>query len=281
MGGLVSRATFQPPRAQSAPVTAAAATVHTSLGDHVPVLYVAPTRDDQDVLFACHGNADDLDSFARVALALAAHLDVGLYAFEYPGYAGTLGAAAPSERHTYAAALSAFDALTKTHGIARERIVVYGKSLGSAVATYVAEHRYGVKALVLVSPLLSAFRVAIPTLSVTLPGDIMATIDHIANVEQAAIIIIHGRADEVVPPRHAQWLFEAAVMSPLRIVTAARTFPVHWLSNALHNFEVTAAAAAAVGDDDDGDDDTGRRLNDAIFATFADIIALDLAQVSS
>jgi len=245
MGNLVSSATFQPPRAQSETSFVATDFVRTSAGNSIPVYYQEAAAPDRPVILACHGNADDVDGFVSIVgiglLNQLADDGVGLYVFEYPGYTGTTGDA--RQRTVYAAALSAYDDLVEKRGVDARRIIVYGKSLGSAVATYIVAQRASARTLVLVSPLMSVFRVALGNLGVTLPGDIMTTIDYIGRIgATTSVSIVHGAADEVIAPVHAQRLYEAAVA-----VSPNNTHDILWIARGKHNFELTELPA--VGSD--------------------------------
>src|SRR6058998_3924967 len=80
-----------------------------------------------------------------------------LLVVDYPGYGGSEGRA--TEGALYAAAEAAYAALVARPGVDPRRIYVYGRSLGSAVATYVASH-HSVAGLVLESPFTSAAAMA-------------------------------------------------------------------------------------------------------------------------
>src|SRR5882724_6411690 len=76
---------------------------------------------------------------------------------DYPGYGGSGGRA--TEAALYAAADAAYAALATRPGVDRQRIYVYGRSLGSAVATYTAAHR-PVAGLIVESPFTNAAAMA-------------------------------------------------------------------------------------------------------------------------
>src|SRR5712691_173502 len=72
---------------------------------------------------------------------------------DYPGYGGSGGRT--TEAGLYAAADAAYGALAARRDVDPQRIAVYGRSLGSAVATYTAAHHPTV-GLVLESPFTNA-----------------------------------------------------------------------------------------------------------------------------
>ena len=79
--------------------------------------------------------------------------DYTLYLLNYRGYAGTDGK--PSEDALYHDALSLYDRIKDRH----RQISVIGKSLGSGVATYVADNR-AIEKLVLITPYDSVLSIA-------------------------------------------------------------------------------------------------------------------------
>src|SRR5436309_10545302 len=76
---------------------------------------------------------------------------------DYPGYGGSGGRA--TESALYAAADAAYAALATRPDVDPRRIYVYGRSLGSAPATYIAAHR-PVAGLILESPFTNAAAMA-------------------------------------------------------------------------------------------------------------------------
>lgn len=106
----------------------------------------------------------------------------------------------PSERGLYADGRAAL-AFLESEGVPADHIVLFGESLGSAIAIHLAgEARVG--ALVLEAPFTSAVdvgRAAYPFLPVSwLLKDRYPSIEKIARIE-APLLIIHGEADRTVP----------------------------------------------------------------------------------
>jgi uncharacterized protein len=144
-----------------------------------------------------HGNGEDLaDSIPMVSLLRS--LGVGVLAVEYPGY-GVAGGR-PSEEGAYAAGEAALQWLRSERGIDRDRVVLLGQSLGTAVAVELAKRGLGAR-LVLVSPFTSAAEMArrifplFPARFVRYRFDTLAKAPTIS----VPVLIIHGTEDEVVP----------------------------------------------------------------------------------
>jgi fermentation-respiration switch protein FrsA (DUF1100 family) len=135
---------------------------------------------------------------------------------DYPGYGGSGGRA--TEAALYAAAEAAYAALAARPGVDPQRIYVYGRSLGSAVATHVAAHR-PVAGLILESPFTSAAAMAkhhyrfFPRFLVRLSLDNLTNVEHV----HCPILLFHGDADRLVPTAMGMAV-AAAASGPVDVV---------------------------------------------------------------
>ena len=129
---------------------------------------------------------------------------------DYPGYGKSSGS--PSEAGCYAAADAAYDWLTKTQGIAGEKIVLYGASLGGGVAVDLASRKPH-RALVLIKTFTSAPDVGQHTLPWFPVRWLMRNrFDSLSKITlcKQPIFIAHGDADRIVPFSLGERLFQAA-----------------------------------------------------------------------
>ena len=111
-----------------------------------------PVKDSRGSVLVCHGNAGNISHRLDRALLMqsrGSRLDVLL--FDYRGYGQSEGS--PDEPGTYRDARAAYRWL-REHGHRAERIVIFGESLGSAVALELALGAPA-RALVLESPFTS------------------------------------------------------------------------------------------------------------------------------
>ena len=117
---------------------------------------------------------------------------------DYPGYGGSEGRA--TEAGLYAAADAAYAALVARPGIDPRRIYVYGRSLGSAVATHTAA-RHPAAGLVLESPFTNAAAMARHLYKLLPPFSVTLRLDNLANVRRihCPTLVFHGDADRLVP----------------------------------------------------------------------------------
>jgi len=170
--------------------------------------WYVPPPEGRPVVLYFHGNAGSISNRAY-RLSRFADAGFGVLMPEYRGYGGNAGQ--PSEVGFAADAEAALTFLEK-EGIASKRIIVYGESLGTGVATRVAsEHEAA--ALVLEAPYTSITAMAaaqFPFLPVRLMlHDRFDSLSRIAQV-RAPILIVQGARDQVVPPALGRELFAAA-----------------------------------------------------------------------
>lgn len=155
-----------------------------------------------------HGNGGSLRS-QRYRLKYFKDANMGVLVLGYRGYAGSDGA--PSEDGLYTDARTALNWLN-AQGIADDRIVLYGESLGTGVATKMATERE-FAAVVLESPYTSTVDVAasrFPFAPVSwLMKDRFDSLARIGQVQEP-LLVMHGEADEVIPQAYGRRLFDAA-----------------------------------------------------------------------
>jgi fermentation-respiration switch protein FrsA (DUF1100 family) len=134
---------------------------------------------------------------------------VALLVVDYPGYGASGGRA--SEDGLYEAADLAYQSLVDRPEVDRARIFVYGRSLGSAVATHLASTR-SVAGLVLESPFTSAREMSrrhyalFPTFILRLRLDNLAALRRV----RCPVLVFHGTADRLVPLEMGQRVAAAA-----------------------------------------------------------------------
>lgn len=160
-------------------------------------------------LLYCHGNAGNISH--RVE-SIRAFVDRGLsvFIFDYAGYGRSAGR--PSERATYADALGAWDWLTRTAGVERDTVVLYGRSLGTAVAIELATE-VDTRGLILVSPFTSAVELGARTFW-WLPVRFLSRFRYNSMGKIAAVkepkLFVHSLDDEVVPYGMGKRLYNRA-----------------------------------------------------------------------
>jgi uncharacterized protein len=171
--------------------------------------FFEPPDDDSPVLLFCHGNAGNISHRLDNVRHLLRH-GLGVMLFDYRGYGRSTGR--PSEKGVYQDGRAVYEQLVEELGISPERIVPFGRSLGAAVAMEVALH-HPVRCVILESAFTSTRGMArqmgpFALLSPVLP----VNYDNLNKVRRLEVpkLIIHGRADEIVPFRMGETLFRAA-----------------------------------------------------------------------
>lgn len=91
------------------------------------------------LLIYFHGNADDLGISRELLEYLRSLLRVHVLALEYPGYGIYQGS--PDASRILQDAHTVLDYLTQASNIAESSIILFGKSIGSGPATYLASSR--------------------------------------------------------------------------------------------------------------------------------------------
>ena len=157
-----------------------------------------------------HGNAELIDVNVPLANAYLAQGYAVLLA-EYRGFGRSTGT--PSSASLPGDALAFFDLLASQPGIDPTRIVVAGRSLGGSAAAATAENRPAC-ALVLESTFTSlADMVASAGVPGVFPGTALASRTALNRFE-GPILVMHGRADEVVPFSQGEALASTALARP-------------------------------------------------------------------
>ncbi len=174
-------------------------------------------------LLICHGNAGNLSEFARpLHYAGLRQLGLNLLAFDYRGYGESEGVA--SERGLYRDADAAYRYLIRDRGIPPDRIIVFGHSLGSAVAIDLAS-RVPSAGLIVEGALTSVVQRGqelYPFIPVRwIARTRFSSIDKVAGLTVPKLFL-HARRDEVIPFAHGRRLFDAAV-EPKTFVELAGT----------------------------------------------------------
>lgn len=170
--------------------------------------FAPATRNDGRTIIYFHGNAGHIGG--RVERVLP-YLNAGYGALlvGYPGYGGNPGR--PSEQAFYAAARANLDFLAR-QDIDAPRLILFGESLGTAVAIQMAIERQAA-AIILEAPLASIYLSAwarYPYLAYNrLIRDKFASIDKIGNV-RIPLLLIHGERDMTTAVKFGRSIFERA-----------------------------------------------------------------------
>jgi fermentation-respiration switch protein FrsA (DUF1100 family) len=185
-------------------------TLTTEDGERLHAWFVRSTRPRRGALLFCHGNAGNI-GHRLDSIRLFADLGLDVLIFDYRGYGRSTGS--PSEQGTYRDATAAWDWLTGPGGAPAQEIVLFGRSLGAAVAVELAT-RVDAAGLILESGFTSVPELGAelyPALPVRwLSRYRYDSVSRIGGVGMP-VLVIHSRDDEIIPFRHGRSLFESAV----------------------------------------------------------------------
>ena len=168
-----------------------------------------PVREARRVVLFCHGNAGNI-SHRLDSLRIFHDLGLAVLIFDYRGYGDSAGR--PTEAGTYADAATAWRWLREARGYRSSEIVLFGRSMGAAVAAELAT-RVEPAAVILESAFTS-----VPDLAARyywyLPVRQLArlrypTIEQVARIK-APVLVVHSRDDEIVPFEHGLAIFARA-----------------------------------------------------------------------
>lgn len=169
-----------------------------------------------------HGNAENISThFTSLAWMPARGFNV--FTFDYRGYGASEGE--PTLEGAQIDIDAALDALLARNDVDRNRIVMYGQSLGGALAAYYVENsprRDWIRALILESTFSDYVEIArekfddhwitwpfqwLPKLTV---DDSFSPLPGMAKISPLPLLILHGDQDRIVPMHHGKRLYEAA-----------------------------------------------------------------------
>jgi len=200
---------------------------------NISAVYLPNVSARYTLLFS-HGNAEDLGDDLPMLNELR-RAGFALFAYDYRGYGTSHGVS--SEKSLYEDVDAAYEYVTRTLHVSRDRIISFGRSLGCAAAIHLAATR-SVAGLIVEAPFLSAFRVF--THVRLLPWEKFDNAAYIRRVHRP-VLVIHGRSDRVVPWWHGERIYELA-NEPKQYL---------WVDRAGHNDVLTFASRryfAAIND---------------------------------
>lgn len=176
-------------------------------GISIHAYYLAGKSKQKKLLIYFHGNAGNNSHRIYDAVVLY-KMGVDVLLVSYRGYGKSQGS--PSEQGIYTDAESSCQYAVKELGYRESDIYVLGRSIGSAAAVDVAQHK-DLAGVILVTPLTSgpdmAAHMGLGFLKI-LVKDAFDNRAKMRNIK-APLLIIHGTADRVVPFSQGQALFEA------------------------------------------------------------------------
>ncbi len=170
--------------------------------------WLIPAQEGRYTVLFCHGNAGNISTRLE-KIRLLHDLGLGVLIFDYRGYGKSGGR--PTEKGVYGDAQAAYRYLTEELKLRPQQIIIYGESLGGAVAVDLAAG-CGSAGLILESTFSNARDMAglmypfLPAFLFSVKFDSLAKIGRIA----APKLFFHSRNDEIIPLALAGKLYSRA-----------------------------------------------------------------------
>jgi fermentation-respiration switch protein FrsA (DUF1100 family) len=168
-----------------------------------------PAASSRGVILFCHGNAGNI-SHRLESIEMFNRLRLSTFIFDYRGYGKSNGT--PSEKGSYLDAMGAWNYLIEHEGLAPSDIILFGRSLGGAIACWLAGQNRP-KALIIESTFTSVPDLA-EELYFYLPVRWLCryrynTLSFVQKI-RCPVLVIHSEEDEIVSFSHGRKLFNAA-----------------------------------------------------------------------
>lgn len=157
-----------------------------------------------------HGNAGNIGHRVDNIKLLHDKVRVNVFIFDYRGYGRSQGQI--SEEGSYLDGEAALEFVSKRFAVERNRTILFGRSLGAAVATEMA-NRFESQGLILESPFVSIREMARAVFPFLPIGPLLKTRydvrEKIRRIK-TPLLVLHGDRDEVVPFAQGKMVFDAA-----------------------------------------------------------------------
>ncbi|KAB8336689.1 hypothetical protein FH972_021000 [Carpinus fangiana] len=184
-------------------------------------------NNDSITILMFHGNAGNIGHRLPVAGVMDINVRCNILMLEYRGYGKSTGT--PDEKGLNIDAQAGLDFIRNRQDLHKTKIIVYGQSLGGAVAIQLVARNLGagdINGMILENTFLS-MRKLIP--SALPPAKYLASLCHqlwpsdetLPAIDNIPILFLSGEQDEIVPPSHMVRLYELCTAEHKRI----RTFP--------------------------------------------------------
>ncbi len=169
-----------------------------------------PVKNSRFTVLLCHGNGGNISHRLDRAILMQRYLGTDVLLFDYRGYGRSDGT--PNEQGTYRDGRAAYQFLTGETEIAPQRIILFGESLGAAVAVELAT-QVPCSALVLEAPFTSIPDMAREVFPILPVGRFLR--NRYENEKKmpslrVPLLVLHGNRDRTVPFEQGRKVFEAA-----------------------------------------------------------------------
>jgi len=168
-----------------------------------------PNHASQRVVLFFHGNTGNI-SHCMESIEMFHRMGLGTFIFDYRGYGHSVGR--PTEQGTYHDAQAAWEYIVNERGISPDNIVVLGRSLGGAIASWLVS-QYSPKAFIIESTFTTAADIAAEQFP-HVPARLLNRFHYnvLENIKKVTcpVLIVYSKDDKIAPIHHGIKLFDAA-----------------------------------------------------------------------
>lgn len=185
-------------------------------GEDLGAFLIKPRKLDakQDLtILMFHGNAGNIGHRVPIAIKLQDCLECNVLMLEYRGYGSSTGT--PNEQGLLIDAQTGLDYIRDRQDLKRTKVVVYGQSLGGALAIQLVAGNQGegrIAGMILENTFTSMQKLipsAFPPAKylTRLCHQIWPSEDVLPKITDVPVLFLSGLKDEIVPPQHMSELF--------------------------------------------------------------------------
>ena len=183
-------------------------TFETNDGEELFAWYI-PLENASYVVLYCHGNGGNVGYYTQNYRILH-NCGYDVFAFDYRGFGKSSGE--PTEKGTYQDVWSAWNYLTRERGIEPGRIIIYGRSLGGPIASWLGMRVY--PAALIVESTFTNFDDLVDDFLFILPVASLSDFDYptVEYVKRSTspVLVIHSEDDNKIQDHHGKRIYKAA-----------------------------------------------------------------------
>ncbi len=168
-----------------------------------------PHRAAKGTLLFFHGNAGNI-SHRLESIEIFHRLELNVFILDYRGYGQSEGRV--SEQGTYRDAEAAWNYLIQTRGARPEQVIIFGRSLGASIASWLAR-KHTPAGLIIESGFSSVPAMAkriYPFLPVSWLTNFKYDTKNYVSTIACPVLVAHSRSDDLIPFAEGREIFDAA-----------------------------------------------------------------------
>ena len=194
-----------------------------SIYNYIPCIFIRNNNSSNYIIFF-HGNSEDIFIVENLGLYFKTNLNMNIIIVEYPGYS-IYKSKTQEPKQIYEDSLTVYKWLKNKFKITNKDIFIYGRSLGTSPAIYLAS-KIQPRGLFLVSAFTSMKDIGSDKFCSWFVEDIFKSINYIEQIE-CPILFIHGEEDTLISPSHSEKLMKRAKINNSKVYLNQRPKMTH------------------------------------------------------